>query len=149
MGASTCGSIPMAGLVRPGVVAMPCSSAVVIILWYFCIMALWSIHKLQSIWVCLKKHPQKKKLPNLNKLVQTPHARETMGFTLFFVSEVKIQICIHMAINYKRLQIIPVWNHMADSLDNLLEKWSHNVICILLASKTPGDWLQLETSIHK
>lgn len=61
MEASTCGSIPMAGLVRPGVVAMPCSSAVVIILWYFCIMALWSIHKLQSIWVCLKKHPSKKK----------------------------------------------------------------------------------------
>lgn len=94
--------------------------------------------------------PTKKKLPNLNNLAQTPHARDkTMGFTLFFVSEVKIQICIHMAINYKRLQIMPVWNHMADSLDNLLEKWSHNVICILLASKTPGDWLQLETSIHK
>lgn len=106
-----------------------------------------------------KAHPPNKKLLNLNKLVQTPHARETMGFTLSFVSEVKIQICIHIAIDYKRLQIMPVWNHMADSLDNLLEKWSHNVICILLASKTPGEkaqtmlvsvcWLQLETSIYK
>ena len=47
---------------------------------------------------------EKKKLLNL-----TPHARDkTMGFTLFFVSEVKIQICIHMAINYKRLQIMSV-----------------------------------------